>query len=272
MSKRDYYEILGLPKNASEDDIKKAYRKLAMKYHPDRNQGDGAKEAEEKFKEAKEAYEALSDPQKKAEYDSYGYNSNFAHGRTYHNASYSHENIEDIINSMFTNGKFSFDEEMFVHKRASKPTLSINISLADAYTGKTVKLDSSTVINIPKGVRKGTKLYVNGKIYVIDVYQHQKFKRSNDDLLVDIDINAIEAMLGTEAVLEHLDNVKLQFTIPAGIQPGQVIRLSGKGMKNPEFDKHGDLLIRVNVTIPRGLNDAEKASLKTIVHRDSINI
>ena len=72
-SKRDYYEILGVPKNATEDDIKKAYRKLAMKYHPDRNQGDGAKAAEEKFKEAKEAYEMLTDAQKRAAYDQYGH-------------------------------------------------------------------------------------------------------------------------------------------------------------------------------------------------------
>ena len=73
MAKRDYYDVLGVPKNATDDDIKKAYRKLAMKHHPDRNQGDGAKAAEEKFKEAKEAYEILSDPQKKAAYDQYGH-------------------------------------------------------------------------------------------------------------------------------------------------------------------------------------------------------
>jgi hypothetical protein len=73
MAKRDYYDILGVPKNASDDDIKKAYRKLAMKFHPDRNQGDGAKKAEEKFKEAKEAYEMLSDPQKRAAYDQFGH-------------------------------------------------------------------------------------------------------------------------------------------------------------------------------------------------------
>ena len=73
MSKRDYYEILGVPKNASEDEIKKAYRKLAMKHHPDRNQGDAAKPAEEKFKEAKEASEILSDPQERAAYDKYGH-------------------------------------------------------------------------------------------------------------------------------------------------------------------------------------------------------
>src|SRR5246127_3831499 len=83
MSKRDYYEVLGLKKGASDDDIKKAYRKLAMKHHPDRNQGDSAKASEEKFKEAKEAYEMLSDPQKKAAYDQYGHagvDPNMGHG------------------------------------------------------------------------------------------------------------------------------------------------------------------------------------------------
>ena len=73
MAKRDYYEVMGVAKNASDEDIKKAYRKMAMKHHPDRNQGDGAKKAEEKFKEAKEAYEMLSDPQKRAAYDQYGH-------------------------------------------------------------------------------------------------------------------------------------------------------------------------------------------------------
>src|SRR3982751_407278 len=84
MAKRDYYEVLGVPKNASDDDIKKAYRKHAMKHHPDRNQGDSASKSEEKFKEAKEAYEMLSDPQKRAAYDQYGHagvDPNMAHGR-----------------------------------------------------------------------------------------------------------------------------------------------------------------------------------------------
>ena len=104
MAKRDYYEILGVPKNASEDDIKKAYRKLAMKFHPDRNQGDGAKQAEEKFKEAAEAYDVISDPQKRAQYDRFGHAgvNNGSGGGGYQDV-----NMEDIFSRFRTIPVFS---------------------------------------------------------------------------------------------------------------------------------------------------------------------
>lgn len=266
MSRKDYYGILGLTKDASEDDIKKAYRKLAMKYHPDRNQEGDAKVAEEKFKEVKEAYETLSDTQKREAYDNGGRNP-FQHN------TYTREDAEafkDIFAKVFTERGFDFDN-IHVHS-ASKPTLSINISLVEAYTGKSIRVDANTVINIPKGIRTGTKLYVNGRLYRVDIAKHPKFQRSNDDLLVDVEISAVEAMIGVNAILEHLDSAMLQFAIPAGIQPGQVIRLANKGMKNPEIDKTGDLMVRINVKIPRGLSESELASLKAITHRDSINI
>ena len=94
----------------------------------------------------------------------------------------------------------------------------------DAYLGRTVQ-DGVTTINIPKGIRSGSKLFVDSKIYRVDVQPDIKFKRSNDDLLIDIQITAVEAMLGTGAVLQHLDGAKLQFSIPAGIQNGQIIKL-----------------------------------------------
>jgi DnaJ-class molecular chaperone len=266
MSKKDYYGILGLTKDASEDDIKKAYRKLAMKHHPDRNQGGDAKEAEEKFKEVKEAYETLSDSQKRAAYDN-GSRNPFQHN-TYTQEDADH--FKDIFAKVFAERGFDFDN-IHVHS-ASKPTLSINISLAEAYTGKHIRVDANTVINIPKGIRSGTKLFVNGRLYRVDIAKHPKFQRSNDDLLVDVEINAIEAMLGVNAILEHLDSAMLQFTIPAGIQPGQVIRLANKVIKKPVFDMTGDLMVRINIKIPRGLSDTELASLKAITHRDSINI
>lgn len=265
MNKRDYYDVLGVPKTATEDDIKKSYRKLAMKYHPDRNQGDKA--SEEKFKEAKEAYEVLSDSQKRAAYDNphSGFERNTY---TQHDA----EVFKSMFEQAFHNKGFNFDD-IFAHSSASsKPTLSVNISLADAYTGKQIRVDSGTVLNIPKGIRSGTKLFVNNKLYRIDVAKHHKFQRANDDLLVDVEISAIEAILGANAVLEHLDSAMLQFSIPAGIQPGQIIRLAGKGLRNPEIDKIGDLMVRINIKIPKGLSETEIASLKSITHRDSINI
>jgi molecular chaperone DnaJ len=272
MSKRDYYDVLGVSKNASDEDIKKAYRKLAMKFHPDRNSDDP--KSEEKFKEVKEAYELLSDPQKKAQYDTYGHNEP-GHSGFHQSGNVDPAAFQEIFNHIFGgNGGFKFQEHGFgTHTSSNAPqTFTINIGLADAYTGKTVKVDKDTHLIVPQGVRPQARLFANGRMYKIDIQAHHKFKRANDDLLVDIEINAIEAMLGLTAIIEHLDNTKLQFSIPAGIQNGQIVKLSGKGMKNPELNKIGDLLIRIATTIPKNLSEAERSALKAMNHRETIDI
>lgn len=273
MSKRDYYDVLGLAKTASDDDIKTAYRKLASKYHPDKVQGDAEKAAVEvKFKEAKEAYETLSDAEKRARYDSFGHNGHTfsqPQGRQWTHAADPND-INEMLKSFFSK-THTFNEGMF-GQQPRQTVHIVNISLADAYTGKSIRLDSKSTINIPRGVRSGTKFYADSKFYRVDIQPHYKFKRANDDLLVDVEVNAIEAMLGVDVELEHLDGAKLQFTIPAGIQPGQIVKLTSKGMKNPETDRHGDLLIRISVTIPQNIDDVGKLALKNISHRDSITI
>lgn len=270
MSKRDYYEILGLAKNASDDDIKQAYRRLAMKYHPDRNQGTGQKEAEEKFKEAKEAYETLSDAQKKAAYDQYGHSNPFQHST---NGSQTRSwTFKDGNNAQFEDMfKDIFGEHFGAFNQQRRTRQILTVSLEDAYKGRYLKLGNST-IHLPPGTRNGTRFFVDSQLFEVQVKPHTKFKRAEDDLLVDVEINAIEGMLGVATELEHLDGLALEFTIPAGIQNGQVIKLSGKGMKNPEFDKYGDLLIRVTVTTPRGLTEEQKEFLKTMPHRDKITL
>lgn len=270
MSKKDYYNVLGVARDASEDDIKKAYRKLAMKYHPDRNAGDGAKEAEEKFKEVSEAYEALSNAQTRASYDRTG--STNPRDSDHWNFGMDSADFEEIFANIFSNRGFEGFSRTSGFSNNKSTLHVINISLNDAYTGRTVKIDQTTSIQIPKGARSGTKFVNGNRIFRVDIAPHPKFKRSNDDLLVELEISVIEAILGLEAVLTHLDDVKLQFAIPAGIQPGQVIKLSGKGMKNPETDKIGDLLIRVNMTVPRVLSETERLALNTVNHRSSINI
>lgn len=275
MSKRDYYDVLGLAKNASDDEIKKAYRKMAMKFHPDRVTDEAEKaNVEVKFKEAKEAYETLSDPEKRAVYDQYGHAGPqpFAHGnprggafhRTWSFDDGGREDIHHIFEEMMKNhGMFN--------NRQQTPQVQINISLKDAYIGRTVQHEKNTVV-IPKGVRSGTKLFVNGTIYRIDILLNEKFKRSLDDLMADVTITAIEAMLGVEVILEHLDGNKLQFSIPAGIQTGQIVKLSKTGMKNPETEHVGDMLVRVSITTPRNLSDTDRQVLKNLSHRDSIVI
>lgn len=277
MSKRDYYEVLGVAKDASDDDIKRAYRKLAMKYHPDRNTDGDKASAEIKFKEAKEAYECLSDPQKREAYNRHGhastdpnFNGGFRPGgqqwSTHHNV-----DINEIFSSMFGGGN-PFSGMFNAGQRPQQQRQLINISLEDAFTGKQVRLSGGLSFNIPAGIRSGTRFVSENIIYQIDVLQHHKFKRSNDDLLVDIEISAIEAMLGIDAELDHLDNTVLQFAIPAGIQNGQIVRLANKGMKNPESDQRGDLLVRISITIPKTLTDEQKAFLKTMQRREIVNI
>jgi len=273
MSKRDYYEVLGLAKNASDDDIKKAYRKLAMKYHPDRNQGPEQKVAEEKFKEAKEAYETLSDAQKKATYDQYGHNNPFQHGtgQTHRTWTFTDSggDFQEVFNRVF--GDHGFEAFRQTQRGPTKPRQVINISLEEAYSGKVIKLPNASV-QLPAGVRSGARFFVESQIFEIVVRPHHKFRRSDDDLLVDLEINAIEAMLGVDTELEHLDRAILQFSIPAGIQTGQVIKLSGKGMKNPEFDRFGDLMVRVTVSVPKTLTDEQREFLKTMPRREKITL
>jgi DnaJ-class molecular chaperone len=280
MSKPDYYVTLGLTKAATEDDIKKSYRKLASKFHPDKVAGEEGssekKKAEESFKEVKEAYETLSDSFKRSRYDLYGHEGAAQPSRSQSNAyGFNHTNSDDNFKDLFAEMFKShpeFSEGVFGKQKPRTEIYTVTISLKDAYLGRTVNVLSNMAINIPRGVRSGTKLFVGGKMFRIDVMPDPKFKRSNDDLLLDVEISAIEAMLGVDAVFDHLDGKKLQFTIPAGIQAGQIVKLGKKGMRNPETDQYGDMLVRIFTTIPRTLTQEERIALKTIQHRESINL
>lgn len=259
---KDFYSVLGVAKDATDDDIKKSYRKLAMKHHPDRLSGkpdNEKKEAEDKFKEISEAYEVLGDPQRKAQYDTYGSDVGSS------NQGFSQDQFNDIISKHFSDifGNGVFQQRTQIH--------NVTISLEDAYVGKNIKIGNHT-LNVVKGARPGTRFFVDGKLYQVNITQHSKFKRSNDDLLVDITLSAVEAMLGLNASIEHLDGNILEFKIPAGIQNGQIIKLASKGMNNPEFEHVGDLLIRCSISIPKGLTAEQKELLMKFDHRLSINI
>ena len=270
MSKRDYYEILGVAKSADDSDIKKAYRGLASKHHPDKKGGDTAK-----FQEIQEAYATLSDPQKREAYNQHGHNAPQYNGgpQWAHNAQHVDPDVfKEMFGNMFGGGSPFGDIFGNVHQQQAKPRHIINMSLEDAYKGKQLRLPGGISINVPAGVRTGTRFHSEQAVYEIQVPPHPKFKRAGDDLLVDVEISAIEAMLSVEALLDHLDSSQLQFTIPAGIQNGQVVRLAGKGMKNPETDRYGDLMVRITVTIPKSLTAEQIAFLKTMQRRESFNI
>lgn len=243
----NFYDALGLTKDASSQEIKKAYKKLAMKYHPDRTSGDKAKE--ETFKQIKEAYEVLSDATKRANYDrsrrpTFKYETDFK------------VDIDSFVNSR--------------SRRKSPKIKKFTISLVEAYTGVTA-IDNNRQFIVPQGIRSGSRLMVGKDIVEIHVKSHPKFLRSKDDLLVDITIDAIEAMTGIDATIKHLDGKSYKFKISAGIQQDQIIKLSGKGMPNPETDRYGDLLVRCHITIPI-LTRAQKDVILALRSRASVDI
>lgn len=238
----DYYKILNVAENADSTVIKKQYKLLAVKYHPDKNPN---ADTNTKFSEIKEAYDILSSPEKRKHYD-----------------------LQRHPVSMFKWTNLRTDE--FTYHKHKIP--SITISLNEAYTGISKKLNNTSII-IPKGIRPNTKLQINNTgLIVVHILPHPTFKRANDDLLVDLHITVTEAMTGLAVEVAHLDNTKLSFKVPAGVQHGQVIKLSGKGMANPENNNTGDLLFRCLLAVPKDLTTEQHNAIINICNRRSIKI
>ena len=309
MEYKDYYKTLGVDRKASQDEIKKVYRKLAMKYHPDKNPDD--KTAEEKFKEINEAYQVLSDSEKRARYDQLGSSysqwqqrgapGNFnwddwfggapsgtprGGGRRVH-----YQDVEGMFGGEGGMGGFSqFFEAIFgmgggmgaqasrnpraARQRYEQP---VSISLAEAYEGAIRILESEgkrVQVKIPAGAKTGTKVRVKGKapdggdLYLkINVGKNPNFERKGDNLHTQTSVDVFTALLGGKAQVKTL-NGNLSLTIPAGTQPEQVIRLSGRGMpKLREPKKKGDLYVRVKVKIPKNLNEEQKKLLKEVARK-----
>ena len=294
MEYKDYYKILGVSRNASADEIKGAYRKLAMQYHPDRNPGD--KQAEERFKEMNEAYQVLSDPQKRARYDQLGESysqwqqngtpGNFNWGQWTAQPGAQEVNFDDL----FGDGTFSdFFRSIFggvgagqtVRGRSSRmaPAVQqpVSISLQEAYSGTTRTLQTGNrrvEVKLPAGARRGTKIRVpaagpagaDGRptdLYLIlDVTEDPAFERDGNDLHTLVTIDVFKAILGGEVEVKTLAG-KVLLTIPPGTQPDQVFRVAGRGMpllKDPGMK--GDLYVLVKVQIPKGLSAKQKGLLE----------
>ena len=270
-SSLNYYDVLGLQPGATQEEIKKAYRKLAMKWHPDRNPDDP--KAEEQFKKIKEAYEKLSSGDTGGP-SSFG-KSSYDSGESYYSWKDSKmwdDYTKEVGEEDWAYYKEEILREMDKRWREQSVVQTITISLADAYTGRQVNIGKVS-IQVPAGVYSGYTTIANGNTYKIVVSPDTKFKRTENDLLVELEVTAIEAMLGTEVLLEHLDRAKLQFNIPAGIQSGQVIKLAKKGMPNVKSTQtKGDLLVKITVAVPRNLSEAERELLRQINHRQTIKL
>jgi len=259
---KDHYATLGVADSATEKEIKTSYRKLASKFHPDKND---STEATSKFQEISEAYETLSDTQKKSEYDYMKANGGQPRGNFgFAGAGPGSGSVDmsDIFSSMFGNQRRQ--------QQQRTPIYELRLSLLQAYTGTTVDMDGQHV-KIPAGVQTGNRMHIDNKMISISVLPHPKFKRAFNDLLVDIDINVFAAMLGIDAIVTNIDSAKLKFKIPPGTQQGQVIKLSKKGMPFLDSDNKGDLLIRCNIIIP-DLTGKENERIIDMYSRKTINI
>ena len=312
MEYKDYYKILGVERNASKDEIKKAYRKLALKTHPDRNPGNA--KAEERFKEINEAYQVLSDPEKRSRYDQLGESySQWQQGGApaggfnwddWFTQSPSGGNVrvgglEDILGSDFSEffrrifggvpdmgdpntGRVSTQRT----RRTSAPSYQqdVTISLTEAYQGTTrrLELDGRRLeVKIPPGAKTGTKVRVansiptgtpgqKGDLYlVIKVAEDPRFDVKGNDLHTEVVIDLYTAVLGGEVTVQTLSgNVVL--TIPAGIQPGQSIRLAGRGIPRLNSpDTRGDLFAHIKIKIPQNLTQGEKELFQELKRRVS---
>ncbi len=360
MAKRDYYEVLGVSREASENDLKAAFRNLARKYHPDVND---APDAEEKFKEINEAYGVLSDADKRAAYDRFGHQGVRGPGGGPGFESVDFTDFADIFGDMFGFGGFggrsrtasrtaprrgadlqyqatiSFKEAVFGADKeidvtkdetcdtcsgsGAKPGTSpktcpecqgrgevrqtrqtllgamVQVTTCPVCNGRGNVIEAQCPtcqgggltrntrrkkVSIPAGVDDGTRIRLAGEgqpgansgppgdLYLfVRVRPHKYFRRRENDILLDLNVNIAQAALGAEVEVPTVDgNVKLK--IPAGTQPGKIIRMRDRGVPHLRSNSRGDQLVIVNVTIPRKLDDEERELFEKLADKMDSNV
>ncbi len=287
MAKKDYYEILGISRDAIEEDIKKAYRELAKKYHPDLHPGNKAMEA--RFKEINEAYEILKDPKKREQYDRFGsaaFEPGFQDARTYTYPGGSGGRTVNVEDFGFDIGGLedTFGDIFGRRTRAQRGPLRgedveyvLEIDFDRAIHGAEVRLTISgekLTVKIPAGVRDGSRVKVAGKgrpgitgghagdLYIVTkIKPHPYFRRENDDIYIDVPITITEAALGAKVNIPTIDG-KTLLVIPPGTQSGQKLRLTGKGVLHIKGIGRGDQYVTIGITAPKGLDEKSKGLLQ----------
>ena len=286
----DYYKILGVPKSASESAIKKAYRKLARKYHPDLNPND--KVAEKTFKEINEANEVLSNAENRKKYDQYG--EHWQHSEEYEKANqqkqyqktysggtggYNEEEFSDFFENMF-GGRASGPGNRQVKFRGQDFNAELRLDLKDVYTThkRTLTVNQKNIrITIPAGVQDGQVIKIkghggkginngpNGDLLIqFSIVNHSKFKRDKDNLYVTLDVDLYSALLGGELMVDTF-NGKVKLNIKPETQNGTKVKLKGKGFpKYKKVDEFGDLYITYQIKLPKTLSDKEKELIKQL--------
>jgi DnaJ-class molecular chaperone len=271
-TKRDFYDVLGVTKTATKAELKQAYRKMALKFHPDRNK---EADAESKFKEVNEAYEILSNDQKRQAYDQFGHqafdpSSGFGGGANAGRSgpfTYTYSSGGNPGNFGFGDFSDPFDifESFFgggnpFGRAQQKPHYSLRIGFMEAVKGvqKTiVHQGKSYDVKIPAGADNGTRIRFNEFDVSIDVLPHETFKRDGYDVFVDYPIKLTTAVLGGVEEVPSLDK-PIKIKVRAGTQPNMMIRLQEQGVKHLRGSGRGDLYIRFIVTIPSSLSREER--------------
>lgn len=277
----DYYQVLGVARDASQEEIKKAYRKLAMKYHPDRNPGDA--EAEKKIKEVNEAYAVLGDEEKRRDHDSKGSFKQTFNANDFRNF---RDQNSDIFRDWERYGGYrdplqdEFEEMMrktYSGKKNADTTIKLKVKLQDAFTGKEFRVSYTTQdgiqrtvqLKVPAGISTGKKLKCAGggtethswqspgDLFVeIEVEDDYPFRLgANQSVIVEHQIAALDLMLGTTITVPTIEGTKLEVDVRAGTQPGQMIRIPKKGMNTLGSSERGDMYIEFDVTVPDTLSD-----------------
>jgi molecular chaperone DnaJ len=294
---KDFYKILGVAKDASDADIKKAYRKLARQHHPDTNAGDAA--SEKKFKDISEAYSVLSDPEERQQYDAIramGGGARFAPGGAGGGAGGA--GFEDLFGGLFTgnagrhSGGFSTAggmppefADLFgggfgggqsfqrTPQKGADRTASTTISFAGSIRGTTIGLrepDGEVIdVRIPAGIKDGQKVRVRGKgqhgpagngdlMVTVSVKPHDFYTRDGDNLRIHVPVTFPEAALGADIEVPTIDGEKVRVRVPAGTPSGRTLRVKGRGVKHATAT--GDLLVTIDVAVPKKLSkEAEEA-------------
>ena len=294
MEYKDYYKILEVDKDSSQNDIKKAYRKLAKTYHPDLNPNND--KAQEKFKEINEAYEVLGDEEKKKKYDTFGSSYDFSGGQNFDPSQYGYSynssdgtgDFSDFFNTFFSGGGGAGGSQGFnindlfggrgssrSSRRSTEPPRQsfeseLSITLEDGYIGATKEISlnyggelKKLSIKIPKGIFPGKKIKVKGEkwgingdiLFKVNLLDDGKNRLEGLDVITKVDLLPWEVALGTKAVIKTLSG-KIKINIPQGIGAGKRIRVPNKGYLDMN-DNSGDLYIEVNIVNPPELTDSE---------------
>lgn len=276
---RDYYEILNVPRTASDDDIKKAYRKLARQYHPDRNPGD--KTAEARFKEVQEAHEVLSDKTKRAQYDRFGFSGMGTGpqpggpgggfhwgtgGGGFDAGSFNPEDLNEVLKQFgmggFASGETRRGKGRGRRAQPQESEAEANVSFLTAALGGKVSLtiDGREVeLKVPAGVEDGKKLRLAGQgvgggdlLLTLRVQPHPYFRREGNNVVLDVPISVPEAVLGAKVDVPTLEGGHLSVKVPHGTSSGARLRLRGKGIAG------GDQFIEIKIVVPKADDDKSR--------------